>query len=345
MILELIAEARKAGARLGPCCELIGLDVRTVQRWLKHGPDGGEDGRHGAQTPPANKLSATERAQILELLVSEEYRDLPPSQIVPRLADMGIYVASEATLYRILRSERFAAHRGRTRPQSHRKPSEHAATGPNQVWCWDITYLRSPIRGSFYYLYLFLDVWSRKVVGWHIDDCEDNVIAARVFRQICADLGVNPSGIVLHSDNGAAMKGATMVATLEKLGVLQSFSRPRVSNDNPFAESCFRTVKTRPNYPDGPFADLEAARIWVAGFVRWYNDEHRHSGISYVTPSQRHAGRHEELLEHRDRVYASAKERNPERWSGATRNWDRHSVVRLNPRDADHLQREAAQAA
>lgn len=344
MILELIAEARGNGARLGPCCDLIGLDVRTVQRWLKHGPEGGVDGRHGARTPPANKLSAAERDEILELLTSEEFRDLPPSQIVPRLANRGIYVASEATLYRILRADKLATHRGRTRPQSHRRPSEHVATGPNQVWCWDITYLRSPIRGSFFYLYLFLDVWSRKVVGWHVEDREDNEVAARVFRHICARLGIDPAGLVLHSDNGAPMKGATMLATLEKLGVVHSFSRPRVSDDNPFVESHFRTMKMRPNYPDRPFVDLEAAKQWVAGFVGWYNDEHLHSGISYVTPSQRHAGLHEALLAHRDRVYAQAKLKHPERWTGATRNWDRHATVRLNPRDADHLL-EAAEAA
>lgn len=331
MILELIAEARAAGARLGPCCEVVELDVRTVQRWLKHGPDGGDDLRRGPKTPPANKLSQHERDQIVELVTSEEFRDLPPSQIVPRLADMGIYVASESSFYRLLKELSLNAHRGRQRPPKNNRPKEHRATGPNQVWCWDISYLRAPVRGQFFYLYLFLDVWSRKIVGCRVHDREDNELAAKAFVEICEAEGVDPSGLVLHSDNGGPMKGATMVATLEALGVSRSLSRPRVSNDNPFAESIFRTVKGHPSFPDKPFQSLEHAMAWVSGFVAWYNEEHRHSGISFVTPAQRHARQHERLLDHRDEVYAAAKARHPERWTGRTRHWERHPSVRLNP--------------
>jgi len=153
------------------------------------------------------------------------------------------------------------------------------------VYCGDITFLKSPVRGSFFYLYLFLDVWSRKIVGWQVHDREDNGLAAQAFGDICQSEGLDPKGPVLHSDNGAAMKGATRVATLEKLGVHQSLSRPRVRDDNPFAESIFRTLKYRPNFPDKPFESLAAARQWVEGFVAWYHEEHRHSGISYVTPA------------------------------------------------------------
>jgi len=331
VILELIAEARAAGARLGPCCKAIELDVRTVQRWFKHGPEGGEDRRRGPKTSPANKLTQTERDQLVELVTSEQFRDLPPSQIVPRLADMGIYIASESSFYRILKELSLNAHRGRQRPPKHKRPKEHCATGPNQVWCWDITYLRSPIRGEFYFLYLFLDVWSRKIVGWRVHDREDNELAAKAFVELCEAEELDPKGLVLHSDNGGPMKGATMVATLESLGVCRSLSRPRVSNDNPFAESVFRTVKGHPSFPDKPFRSLEHATAWVAGFVAWYNDEHRHSGISFVTPAQRHARQHERLLDHRDEVYAAAKARHPERWTGSTRRWERHPTVRLNP--------------
>ncbi len=331
MILELIAEARAAGARLTPCCETIGIATRTVQRWLKHGPDGGEDQRRGPKSPPPNKLSEQERCEVLELVNLPEFRDLPPSQLVPLLADMGIYVASESTIYRILKQERMDAHRGRMKPAKRKRPREKVATGPNQVWCWDISFLRSPVRGSFFYLYLFLDVWSRKVVGWRVHDREDNELAAQAFVAICDQEGLDPEGLVLHSDNGAAMKGATMVATLQKLGVERSLSRPRVSDDNPFIESSFRTMKYRPNFPDKPFESLEAAQQWVEGFVAWYNEEHRHSGISFVTPAQRHAGLHEGLLVHRERVYEAARSRNPERWTGGTRNWDPHLIVRLNP--------------
>lgn len=331
MILELIAEARAAGARLGPCCATIEIDVRTVQRWLKQGPDGGEDRRRGPNTSPANKLTEEERERIIALATSEEFRDLPPAQLVPRLADMGIYVASESTIYRVLRQHSLNAHRGRRRRAKNRRPREHRATGPNQVWCWDITYLRCPVRGAYFYLYLFLDVWSRKIVGWRVHDREDNELAAKAFVEICRAEGTDPKGLVLHSDNGGPMKGSTMVATLERLGVTRSLSRPSVSNDNPFVESTFRTVKGHPSFPDKPFASLDAAAAWVDGFVAWYNHEHLHSGISFVTPAQRHAGEHEQILRRREHVYAAAKARHPERWTGETRQWDRHPTVRLNP--------------
>jgi transposase InsO family protein len=332
MIIELINEARTAGARLQPCCEVVELDVRTVQRWLKHGPDGGEDRRRGPNTTPANKLSDEERRQVLEIVNAPEFVDLAPHQIVPKLADMGIYVASESTIYRLLREEKLNAHRGRARPPTRHRPDEYAATGPNQVWCWDITYLRSPVDGMFYYLYLFLDVWSRKIVGWAVLEEESNEAAAKLFREICDEHGLDPDGLVLHSDNGGPMKGSTMLATLQKLGVVTSFSRPHVSDDNAFVEALFRTFKYRPGYPSGPFASLEAACAWAAQFVVWYNEEHQHSAIRFVTPAQRHEGLDVEILAHRKAIYEQAKERRPERWSGKTRNWTPVDVVKLNPR-------------
>lgn len=333
MTLELIAEARAAGARLGPCCDVLDLDVRTVQRWLLRGPDGGDDRRHGPNTPPANKLSDHERQQIVEIATSPEFVDLAPHQIVPKLADMGIYIASESSIYRELRTRELDAHRGRTRPPTRRRPDEHVATGPNQVWCWDITYLRSPIAGAFYYLYLFLDVWSRKIVGWSVLAEESNEAAATLFTQICGDEQLDPKGLVLHSDNGGPMKGATMLATLQKLGVVPSFSRPSVSDDNAFVESLFRTAKYRPDYPSGPFASLAAAREWVTKFVGWYNDEHQHSAIRFVTPSDRHTGRDIAVLARRREVYACARDRSPQRWSSVTRNWTPIDTVILNRRE------------
>src|SRR5690606_18280138 len=192
MIIELINEARAAGARLQRCCEVVELDVRTVQRWLAQGPEGGEDRRKGPRIPPANEVSEAESQKLCELLVSREFVDLAPHQIVPKLADMKIYLASESTLYRLLRAKKLNAHRGRSKPRTHRRPAEHKATGPNQVWCWDITYLRSPVTGMFYYLYLFLDVWSRKIVGWAVLEEESNEAAAKLFREICAELGLDP---------------------------------------------------------------------------------------------------------------------------------------------------------
>lgn len=330
-MLGLIAEARASGARLGPCCDVAGLDVRTVQRWLKRGPDGGLDMRRGPNKTPSNKLSEAERRKVLDVVNSPEFADLSPQQIVPKLADMGMYVASESTIYRVLRQEKLDAHRGRAKPPTRRRPEEYAATGPNQVWSWDISYLRGPVRGEFFYLYLFVDVWSRMIVGWAVHDTESTDLAAELFADICDKHRIDSGQLVLHSDNGGPMKGATMLATLQSLGVIPSFSRPRVSNDNPFAEALFRTVKYRPQYPTSGFETLVHAREWVESFVDWYNNEHQHSGIRFVTPAVRHDGREVALLAHRARVYAQARARHPERWTSQTRNWSPIETVILNP--------------
>ena len=335
MIVRLIEEARAAGARLSKACGLLGLDPRTVQRWLKCPGDG--DRRWGPKTEPPNKLSAQERRQILDLVNSPEYRDLSPNQIVPRLAEEGTYLASEATLYRILRQEDLLRHRESSKPRQSRAPRSHQATGPNQIWSWDITYLRSPVRGEFFYLYLVLDVWSRKIVGATVETSEDSDHAADLMQAICEREGIDPGTITLHSDNGGPMKGATLLATLEALGVAASYSRPRVSNDNAYSESLFRTLKYRPGYPrGGVFSSFEQAQAWVEDFTTWYNTEHRHSGIRYVTPEQRHRGLDIEILQRRDAVYQAAKQRHPERWgSRSTRDWSPIDVVELNPEKRD----------
>ena len=319
MILDLVAEAVRDGARLEPACKTIGLTSRTIQRWREQG--GGGDRRHGPHSEPPNKLPASERQEVLEVVNSPQYCDLSPNQIVPRLADEGTYLASEATMYRILRDEALLSHREPSRPAITWRPREHVAEGPNQVWSWDITYLRTAVRGSFFYLYLILDVWSRKIMGARVYREESKELAAELFARTCRRHDLDPQGIVLHSDNGGPMKGSTMLATLERLGVVASFSRPRVSDDNPFSEALFRTLKYRPEYPSGPFASLEAANLWVESFVRWYNGEHLHSAIRFVTPEDRHSGREKEILRQRQDVYERARRRNPRRWSGPTRNW------------------------
>ena len=325
----LVDEAVKDGARAEKACEMLELSARTVERWRASG--GGEDGRRGPKTPPANKLSEVERKRLLNVVNSPEHRDLSPKQIVPKLADDGIYIASESTVYRVLREEGQLAHRERSRPPVNNRPTALAATGPEQVWSWDITYLPSPVRGSFFYLYMVMDVWSRKIVGWEVHLEESMELSARMISRICAQNGIDESGLHLHSDNGGPMKGATMLATLQKLGIVASFSRPSVSDDNPFSEALFRTLKYRPEYPRKPFETLEAARAWVAGFVRWYNTEHLHSGIRFVTPDDRHFGREDGILARRKAIYETAKRRNPDRWSGETRNWKPIETVVLNP--------------
>jgi transposase InsO family protein len=305
----------------------LGLTARTLERWA----DQDDDGRHGPHTVPANKLTEAERRQIIAVATSPEFRDQSPKQIVPRLADQGRYLGSEATFYRVLHGEDMQHRRGRARPAAAR-PREHAATGPWQVASWDITYLRSLVRGKFFYLYLVEDVWSRKILGWDVHEAESDELAAALIERIRREAGeVDLTGWVLHSDNGGPMKGATMLATLQRLGVVTSFSRPGVSDDNPFSEALFRTLKYCPEYPSTGFATVAEARAWVARFVRWYNDDHRHSGIGYVAPAQRHAGEDVAILAARKAVYERARSRHPARWANHTRAWDRPATVTLNP--------------
>jgi putative transposase len=329
VILTLIDEAVAAGARFEVACDTIGLAARTVQRWRDE-PDA-DDGRAGPKTTPRHALTAEERDMIIALATSQKYRNLSVRQIVPLVADEGLYVASESSFYRVLHEEDLMAHRNAARPARHAKPKALVATGPRQVWSWDITYLRSATRGEFYYLYLVLDVWSRKVVGWEVHEVECSDLASCVVESACAREGVRSGELTLHSDNGGPMKGATMLATLRRLGIAASFSRPRVSDDNAICEAIFRTLKYRPGYPRKPFSSLEEARAWVATFVAWYNGEHLHSAIKYVTPDARHEGRDVAILAARHELYAASKRATPRRWTGNTRDWTRIETVTLNP--------------
>ena len=329
MILELIDEAIAAGAREHAACALFGLSPRALQRW--RAADIGDDRRYGPKTSPRNRLTDRERQQVLATLNAPAYRDLSPRQIVPRLADQGRYIASESTMYRILRNEGQLAHRGRAKPSVTRTVEEHVATAPNQVWSWDITYLQTTIKGRFVFLYLMIDIYSRRIMGWAVHEEETAELASMLMRATCADNDLDPAGIVLHSDNGGPMRGATMLATLQWLGVVPSYSRPRVSNDNPFSEALFRTLKYQTNLPYKPFAMLDEARGWAVRFVHWYNQEHHHSALRFITPDDRHFGREEAILAERHRVYQRARHRRPDRWSGATRNWTPTGPVYLNP--------------
>ena len=333
-VISLINESIASGARQERACAAINLSERTLQRWQN---DVQREVQRGDQRPariqtPKNQLTAAECAQLLAVANSEEFAHLPPSQIVPRLADQGSYIASESSFYRVLRAAKQLKHRGLARPAHTRsKPRALCATTPNELFSWDITYLPTQIRGIYYYLYLFMDIFSRKVVGWQVYETESSELASEVMRDICAREGIAPHQLVLHSDNGSPMKGATLLATLQTLGVMPSFSRPSVSNDNPYSESLFKTLKYRSDYPGQAFESLLAARIWVGHFVQWYNHEHRHSAINFVTPGERHAGTDAVLLGKRVEVYEAARARHPERWSSNTRNWQRIDTVHLNP--------------
>ncbi len=335
--VTLINKARHDGARLVPICQVLGISLRTYQRWSRSKVVK-PDARPTAQRPePANKLTTEERQRVLDLCHHREYASLPPGQIVPRLADQGQYIASESSFYRILHDANEQHHRGRsTKPRYLRPPQGYCATGANQVWSWDITWLPAPIRGMYFYLYMIMDIYSRKVVAWEVHPMESAQLASILVQKavLSEDCLLEPP--VLHADNGGPQKGFTMKAKLEALGITPSYNRPRVSNDNPYSESLFRTFKYRPEYPVKGFATVNAARKWVSDFVNWYNGEHRHSAIRYVTPDQRHNGEDLKILANRRRVYQMAKQRRQDRWSGSTRNWEPIEEVWLNcPKDAE----------
>lgn len=331
-MITLIAEACRVGVRLSKACAVVGVSGRTVQRYRRH-EDIRPDGRKAAAVNrvPANKLSEQERAVILETANQPEFAHMPPSQIVPALADEGRYLASESTFYRVLRAQDQLTHRGRAKAPSHSRPRHLEATAANQIWSWDITYLATTIRGLFFYLYLFMDIYSRKIVGWEVFTEESAEHASTTFRKAYLREGISGKELVLHSDNGSPMKGATMLGTLQKFGVMPSFSRPSVSNDNPYSEAMFKTLKYHPGFPDKPFDSIEEARVWVAGFQQWYNEEHRHSAIRFVTPGQRHRGEDRVILECRAALYEAARAKRPDRWSGNCRDWSPPEVVSLNP--------------
>lgn len=334
-----IERAHRAGARLKPACELAGIDVRTLQRW-KAG-DGLVRGDRRPQVnheTPAHTLSDTERAKILEVANEPRFADVPPARIVPMLADEGVYLASESSFHRVLRAAGQICHRGRAKaPQASRPPTTHVASRPNEVWCWDMTFLPTGVLGTWFYLYLILDLYSRKIVGFEVHDSDSADHAAHLVQRTALAEGIHAAleKPVLHGDNGATLKATTVLAMLHWLDIKPSYSRPRVSDDNAYAESLFRTAKYRPEFPARGFANLYEARAWAARFVHWYNTEHRHSGIGYVTPAQRHAVEDRAILSARHALYTQARERHPRRWSRHTRNWTPVGAVTLNPeRDA-----------
>jgi transposase InsO family protein len=326
--VQLIEEAVAAGARRAPACAELGLSLRTLQRW-QHRPEDQRPTAH--RSTPANKLSLDERKHVLEVANLPEFASLTPHQIVARLADRGTWLASESTFYRVLKEAQQQHPRGRSRPPVKRALTTHMADGPNQLWCWDITWMPTTVRGRYFYWYMIKDVYSRKLIANEVHECESAEQAATLLRQACLREQLAGRPLVLHSDNGSAMRGSTMLAAMQNLGVMPSFSRPRVSNDNAYAEALFRTAKYCPFWPENPFDTLEEARSWVNCFVDWYNHEHRHSALKFVTPAQRHTGLAEGLLEKRTELYEAARAQHPERWSGSIRNWSLSPTVYLNP--------------
>jgi len=330
-----VATAHGGGARLRLACQVAGIDERTLQRWKAHAGLTEGDGRPQAARPtPSHALSEQERMRVLEVANEPRFCAVPPARIVPMLADEGIYLASESSFARVMRAQGQTAHRGRAKAaHAVRPPTTHIATAVRQVWCWDMTYLPAVVMGRWFHLYLILDLYSRKIVGWEVHASDHSDHAIHLVRRTALAEGIAALTVkpVLHGDNGSTLKATTVLAMLNWLGVKPSYSRPRVSDDNAYAEALFRTAKYRPEFPANGFADLEAARTWAAGFVHWYNVEHRHSGIQYVSPAQRHEGQDQDILAARHALYTKARALKPARWSGKTRNWSPTGPVTLNP--------------
>ena len=241
-------------------------------------------------------------------------------------------MGSESAFFRIIGGEGLLRHLGRARqPREPRPIPILEARGIHQVLAWDITLLPGPVKGQFYYLYMVMDVWSRRILGTEVHECESGQIARDIFERVCRDEEIsNESLPILHSDNGAPMRSFTLASKMAELGVSLSFSRPRVSNDNAFAESVFRTMKYHQSYPLKRFRDLVSVRAWVDGFVEWYNTEHRHSGIKYVTPNQRHYGQADAICAIRQQTYEQTFLLNPQRWTQGPRDWSQPEVVKIN---------------
>jgi putative transposase len=336
-------EAVAAGARKALVCLEMGLTLRTLQRWTQRDTLSADARTTTLRPVPSNALSEDERNAILAACNRPEYAHLPPSQLVPRLADQGCYLGSEATFYRVLRAADQQHRRGRNQaPRKRARPTTYAANGANQVWSWDITYLPTPVRGQYYYLYLILDIYSRKAVGYEVHENEDGGKAAELLQRTVMREQCFGQPLVLHSDNGAPMKSVTLLEKMYDLGVSPSRGRPRCSNDNPFSEAAFRTLKYCPQWPKRGFANLDAARVWVRDFIRWYNGEHRHSQIRFVTPAERHQGKDVDVLARRHVLYQKARDQHPERWSGKTRNWQAVGTVTLNPDKGPEQQQKVA---
>jgi transposase InsO family protein len=347
---QMIDVAHRDGARLCQACKLAGIDVRTLQRWRAQDGLAKGDRRPEAPRPlPAHSLTPQERAAVLQVANEPRFADMPPARIVPMLADEGTYLASESSFSRLLREAGQNAHRGRAKSPKAKRPAQtHVATAPGQVWCWDMTYLPTQVRGQWFYLYLILDLYSRKIVGWQVHAEDEGDHAAHLVHRTALAEGIAltepDQRPVLHGDNGATIKSTTVIAMLHWLGIKPSYSRPRVSDDNAFVESLFRTAKYRPEFPAQGFKSLDDARQWARSFVHWYNFNHRHSGIRYVSPAQRHAGQDRQILAQRHAVYLQARERNPSRWSRHTRNWEPIEAVALNP-ERDEVVSMAVQSA
>lgn len=295
-----------------------------------------KDNRKGAEKRVVRKLSPEREQKILTVCTSKEFRDMSPHHIVPRLLDRGVYIASTRTMYRVLKDADKLHHRSNCRvKRKSSKPSERRANTSDIVWCWDITWLPRTVKGLFFYAYVIIDIFDRSITGWAVHEEESETHSTELFRQISC--GKQIDFVFLHADNGPPMRGVTLCGLMSCLDVKMSFSRPRVSNDNPYIESFFRTLKYSPKYPLR-FETVEKAREWMADFVNWYNTEHRHSALDYVTPHEKRFGKADEIYANRNKLMRQIRDENPEIWGKrSAKFWGSSQEVLLNPEKRNKL--------
>jgi putative transposase len=292
-------------------CRAMGRSRATQHRRHRQSPVPLRPARGSRPQPRA--LSPAERERLLEVLHSERFCDVAPAEVWATLIDEGAYLASVATMYRVLRERGEVRDRRRQRTHPATVKPELVATGPNQCWSWDITKLAGPAKWTYYYLYVILDIYSRYVVGWMVATAESAELAKRLIAGTCASQRISRDTLTIHADRGSSMASKPMAHLLADLGVTKSHSRPRVSNDNPFSESQFKTLKYRPDFP-GRFGSIEDARAHCQRFFRWYNFDHRHAGIALLTPADVHHGRAIAVVAARAHVLMNAYAANPERF-------------------------------
>lgn len=299
-------------------CRAFGVHPRTYRhrRQQRRGALPARTRSRRVRAPHPASLSAAEKERVLQALCSPRFYDLSPAQVYHTLLDEGAYLCSIRQMYRLLEDHGLLVERrrgGHQRRGLHPMPVLEAR-GPNQCWTWDITRLPGPTKGARYFLYSVLDIFSRRVVGWTIATRESVGVARELIRRTCERERVDPGQLTLHADRGGPMIAGSLAELLLDLGIQKSHSRPRVSNDNPFIESAFKTLKYHPDYPQR-FASLQAARAWCRAFFTWYNHQHYHSGIAYLRPADVHVGRHHEILERRQDVLDQAAATHPARFS------------------------------
>ncbi len=316
--MTALIEAWAPRVGVARACRAFGVAERTFHH-RKAAAEGRLAPRPSRAKPPDEhepvpwRIPDVEREAIKDVLCSQRFGDLAPAQVYATLLDEGTYLCSERTMYRILAEHDLVRERRRGHRRRGQRPPRVHATGPNQAWSWDITRLRGPVMRSWFYLYVVLDIYSRKIVAWSIDTTESDTVAKRLIQRACAREGIDPDTLTLHSDRGPQMTGNTIAELLEDLGVTRSLSRPRTSNDNPYSEANFKTAKYRPDYPER-FETLKQARAWMRRFARWYNHEHYHSAIAYLHPADVHAGLADQIITARQQVLDAAYTENPERF-------------------------------